>query len=197
MKPRICIYRNLNKLYRFLRPDDAIIAAMSTLSPAALKRQHRQYIAAAAAAEQTLLALMPKSMQHIRDAWQASLEAQGDFAADLYTNLFAIAPAAAELFPGDLTAQRQRLTRTLSQALELLEQPAELLLLLKASGVRHLHYQTIYAHFPLLGSALDNTLQQRLGERFIPAQREAWQVLFATMAAVMCGAMATALLDRA
>jgi hemoglobin-like flavoprotein len=170
---------------------------MSTLSPAAAKRLHRQYIAAAASAEQTLLALTPELMQHIRSAWENSLQAPGDFAADLYANLFAIAPAAAELFPGDLTAQRQRLTRTLSQSLELLEQPAELLLLLKASGVRHLHYQTIYTHFPLLGTALDTTLQQRLGAHFTSAQREAWQVLFATMAAIMCGAMATALLERA
>jgi hemoglobin-like flavoprotein len=169
---------------------------MTTSSPIT-KRQHRQYIAQAETAEQTLLALTPPVMQLIRTAWENSLAAPGDFAADLYANLFALAPAAAALFPGDLTEQRQRLTRTLSDALVLLERPQELLLLLKASGVRHVHYQSAYAHFPILGSALDNTLQQRLGERLLPEQREAWQVLYATMAAIMCGAMASALLERA
>ncbi|HSB98052.1 MAG TPA: globin domain-containing protein [Spongiibacteraceae bacterium] len=170
---------------------------MSTQSPTITKRQHRQYIAQAEAAEQTLLALTPPVMQLIRTAWEESLAAPGDFAADLYANLFALAPAAAALFPGDLTEQRQRLTRTLSDALVLLETPQQLLLLLKASGVRHVHYQSAYAHFPILGAALDNTLQQRLNERLAPAQREAWQLLYATMAAIMCGAMASALLDRA
>lgn len=170
---------------------------MSTSSPTALKRQHRQHIALAETAEQTLLELKPEAMRNIRNAWEASLVAPGDFAADLYTNLFALAPAAVALFPGDLTAQRQRLTRTLSEGIALLEQPQALVLLLKASGVRHIHYQTAYAHFPLLGEALDQTLQQRLGERFTESQRTAWQLFFSTMAAIMCGAMATALLERA
>lgn len=170
---------------------------MSIPSPTALKRQHRQHIAAVAAAEHTLLALAPETRQHIRAAWENSLQAPGDFAADLYANLFALAPDAASLFPGDLTAQRQRLTRTLSESLALLEKPEELLLLLKASGVRHVHYQSTYAHFPLLGAALDTTLQQRLGERFTSEQRRAWQVFYAAMATIMSGAMAAALLERA
>jgi hemoglobin-like flavoprotein len=167
-----------------------------SLSPAS-KRKHRQYIAQAEAAEQALLALEPDAMRHIRDAWESSLAAPGDFAADLYANLFTLAPPAATLFPGDLTAQRQRLTRMLSEGLALLETPQELLLLLKASGVRHVHYQAAYEHFPLLGEALDQTLQQRLGETFSLAQRDAWQHFFTTMAAIMCGSMATALLERA
>ena len=101
------------------------------------------------------------------------------------------------MFPGDLTQQRKRLTNTLSESLSLLNRPQELLLLLKASGVRHVHYGADYAHFPLLGRALDQTFRQRLGARFTPDHGQAWHLFYDSMADVLCGAMAAAVLERA
>ena len=124
----------------------------------------------------TLTTLKPQTVHHVRTAWEESRSAPGDFAADLYANLFAIAPTMASLFPGDLTQQRQRLTRTLTEGLALLDKPQELLLLLRASGVRHVHYHTEFEHFPLLGTALDSTLQRRLGENFTGDRRDAWHL---------------------
>ena len=161
------------------------------------RRLHRQYVAQASAAEHTLTALAPKTVHDIRIAWEESCAAPGDFAADLYRNLFAIAPTAANLFPGDLTQQRQRLTRTLTESLALLDKPQELLLLLRASGVRHVHYRTDFEHFPQLGMALDLTFQQRLEGRFDRQRRDAWRLFYSSMAAVMCAAMAAVLLEQA
>lgn len=170
---------------------------MSTLELATKSRQHRQHIARAKAAERRLAALSPEAVGLIRDAWELSRQAPGDFAAQLYENLFALAPAATSLFPGDLTQQRKRLTNTLSESLSLLNRPQELLLLLKASGVRHVHYGADYGHFPLLGRALDQAFRQRLGARFTPEHAQAWHLCYDSMADVLCGAMAAAVLERA
>lgn len=161
------------------------------------KDRYRQYRADAAASETVLTTLSPVAVRHIREAWEESQAASGSFAADLYDNLFALAPSVAGLFPGDLTQQRQRLTRTLTESLVLLDEPQELLLLLRASGVRHLHYHTSFEHFPMLGTALETTFRQRLGKRYSADRREAWQLFYSSMAAVMCGAMAAALLEKA
>jgi hemoglobin-like flavoprotein len=170
---------------------------MSTpLSPAD-KRQLRQQIAAGQTAEQFLISLSAEVRQRIHATWERALAAPGAFAADLYANLFALAPAAANLFPGDMSAQQLRLTKTLTDAITLLSKPQELLLLLKASGVRHIHYQATFAHFPVLGTALDSTFQQRLGATFTADERTAWQEFYVAMATVMCAAMASATLERA
>lgn len=170
---------------------------MSTPLSTADKRQLRQQVAAGQAAEQTLISLPPEVRQHIHSTWERAVAAPGAFAADLYANLFALAPAAANLFPGDMSAQQLRLTKTLTDAITLLTKPQELLLLLKASGVRHIHYQATFAHFPVLGTALDNTFQQRLGDTLTSDERIAWQQFYVVMATVMCGAMASATLERA
>lgn len=169
---------------------------MSKANDPISRRQTRQYVALAAAAEQVLTTLSAETTHLVRSCWNESNAAPGEFAAELYAHLFALAPEAARLFPGDLTHQRQRLTRTLSESLALLDTPQELLLLLKASGVRHVHYHTEFGHFPLLGSALGIAFEQRLGERFTRERREAWHLYYTSMAAVMCGAMAATLMER-
>jgi hemoglobin-like flavoprotein len=169
---------------------------MRAMSPARAPST-RQLLAKAADAEASLLALPPGVAAILRDSWRECGAAPGDFAEDLYANLFALAPAVAALFPADLGEQRGRLTHTLNECIALLDRPADLLQLLKASGVRHLHYRTEFAHFPLLGQAFTQTLRQRLGTRFAPAIESAWTLLYQTMTAIMAGAMAGANAERA
>lgn len=170
---------------------------MSSSTSEITRQRHRQYRQDAAAAEAALARLSPATIRHIREAWDAAHAASGNFAADLYANLFALAPAAAGLFTGSLERQQQRLTRTLAESLALLEKPQELVLLLRASGVRHVQYGTGFEHFALLGAALDTTFRQRLGKGFSPARRKAWKTLFAHMSAIMCGAMGNTLMAQA
>lgn len=170
---------------------------MPATNPTSKTRQHRERLARARAAERRLVGLAPESVDLICAAWELSLRARGDFATQLYAKLFELSPAAAQLFPGDLTHQRQRLTRTLSESVALLKRPQELVLLLKASGVRHLHYRVRYSHFPLLGQALHATFRHRLGKRYTPAHREAWDLMFDAMTDIMCGAMAATEVERA
>lgn len=147
--------------------------------------------AAVRKAEQTLLQLDAESRAHIRRSWQQALSAPGDFAADFYAALFAAAPAVASLFPGDMTEQRSRLTQTLREAIELVDSPAELLLLLRATGVRHLHYRVEHAHFALVGQALLATVMARAPDINV-AGRKAWSQFYAAMSTIMRGGMAQA-----
>lgn len=147
--------------------------------------------AAVRKAEQTLLQLDAQSRERIRESWQQALSAPGDFAADFYAALFAAAPAVASLFPGDMTEQRSRLTQTLREAIELVDSPQELLLLLQATGVRHLHYRVEHSHFALVGQALLATVMAR-APAIDAAGRKAWSQFYAAMSTIMRGGMARA-----
>jgi len=158
------------------------------------RAQAKPSVAAVRKAEQNLLQLDAESRQRIRESWQQALSAPGEFAADFYAALFAAAPAVAGLFPGDMTEQRSRLTQTLRDAIELVDSPQELVLLLRATGVRHLHYRVEHAHFALVGQALLATISAR-APSIDAAGRKVWSQFYAAMSTIMRGGMATAASD--
>lgn len=145
-----------------------------------------------AAAEQWLMSIPGDTAGLIESAWHAAANAPGDLAADFYHNLFAAAPGVIELFAGDMTEQKGRLTHTLAETVALVHNPEHLLLLLRASGVRHHHYQVKQAYFGVMRNILIDTIAIRGGELFTPAHREAWEGLFDNMATVMQHGMASA-----
>ena len=128
----------------------------------------------------------------IESAWVAAIESPGDFAADFYKHLFAAAPAVVELFAGDMTEQQGRLTHTLEETVALVHKPDHLLLLLRASGVRHHHYQVKYEYFGVMRDVLISTIALRAGAMFTPAHTSAWEGLFDNMAIVMQHGMSSA-----
>jgi hemoglobin-like flavoprotein len=145
-----------------------------------------------AAAEQWLLNISGDTAGLIESAWQSAAEAPGDLAADFYHNLFAAAPGVVELFAGDMTEQQGRLTHTLAETVVLVHNPEHLILLLRASGVRHHHYQVKHAYFGVMRNILIDTIAARGGELFTPAHRLAWEGLFDNMAIIMQHGMASA-----
>ena len=128
----------------------------------------------------------------IESAWIASIESSGDFAADFYKNLFAAAPAVVGLFAGDMTEQQGRLTHTLEETVALVHNPDHLLLLLRASGVRHHHYQVKYEYFGVMRDILINTIGSRACSVFTPEHKSAWEGFFDNMATVMQHGMSSA-----
>lgn len=145
-----------------------------------------------AAAEQWLMTIQGEIAALITSGWAAAITAPGDLAVDFYRKLFAAAPAVIELFSGDMTEQQGRLTHTLEETVALVHQPEQLLLLLRASGVRHHHYQVQQAYFGVMRNVLIDTLAERGGARFTAAHRSAWEGLFDHMATVMRHGMASA-----
>jgi len=144
------------------------------------------------AAEQWLMNIQEDIAGLITSGWAAAIAAPGELAVDFYRNLFAAAPAVIELFAGDMTEQQGRLTHTLEETVALVHQPEHLLLLLRASGVRHHHYQVQQAYFAVMRNILIDTLAVRGGAGFTAAHRAAWEGLFDNMATVMQYSMASA-----
>lgn len=144
------------------------------------------------AAEKWLMDINPDAAVLIESGWRAAIEAPGDFATDFYQNLFAAAPAVIELFSGDMTEQKGRLTHTLAETVVLIHNPKHLLLLLRASGVRHQHYQVKQAYFGAMRNILIDTIALRAGDSFTDEHRRAWEGFFDNMATVMQAGMAAA-----
>lgn len=145
-----------------------------------------------AAAELWLMNIQDDVAALIASGWDAATSAPGDLAVDFYQNLFAAAPGVIGLFAGDMTEQQGRLTHTLGETVALVHEPEHLLLLLRASGVRHHHYQVQQAYFGVMRNILIDTLAARAGASFTPAHRAAWEGLFDNMATVMQHGMASA-----
>jgi len=139
-------------------------------------------------AEQSLLSMAAAQRELIQSSWRSVLVAPGDFASEFYAALFERAPAVAALFPGDMREQQQRLTQTMSDAIELVATPQELVMLLRATGVRHLHYRVDPAHFALLGEVLCDTIAAR-DQAFDVATDVAWREFYAAMSIIMRGGM--------
>jgi hemoglobin-like flavoprotein len=144
------------------------------------------------AAELWLLDIGEEQARMVKAGWQAAIDAPGDFGGDFYRALFSVAPGVIGLFAGDMTEQQGRLTHTLAETVELVDQPETLLLLLRASGVRHHHYEVKHAYFSVMRTTLIDTIASRAGAMFDAAHRQAWEAMFDNMAVIMQDGMAAA-----
>lgn len=147
---------------------------------------------AARTAEQWLVDLSTESRARLGTLWHASQSARGSFAADFYGALFTASPPVAELFPGDPESQQGMLVETLGEAVRLCAQPQQLVLLLRAAGVRHHHYRVKQDYFALMEHALMDTLHNRLGAGFSDDDEALFRNWFHNAALVMRHAMAGA-----
>ena len=74
---------------------------------------------------------------------------------------------------------------TLQVAVQYLDRLDELVPIIEQLGVRHARYGVQPAHYPIVGSALLWTLEQRLGAGFTPAVRSAWTTVYELLATRM------------
>lgn len=136
-------------------------------------------------AEAWLEQAAPETRAIISQAWAEALAAEGELAEDFYARVFAAEPALTALFPGDMSEQKQLLTRSITTALDLIDDVDALLLLLRASGARHAHYGVAERQFDVLGKALLETIAARAGPAFSGAHEQAWAAYYSAMSAVM------------
>lgn len=108
-----------------------------------------------------------------------------EFGRCFYARLFALAPAARSLFPEQMAAQEDKLSRTLVTALGLFEDPKTLSRELRRLGARHVLYGAAPLHYMLVGQALTEALGTLAGDRFGPPERAAWQRVYGYIAAEM------------
>lgn len=96
-----------------------------------------------------------------------------DFATRFYDRLFEVAPQVAVLFD-DVSAQRRKLTDELGAMVALLGDLGSLEARATELGERHRGYGVRAAHYRVARQVMVESLELELGERFGPAEHEAW-----------------------
>ncbi|MEE7489081.1 globin family protein [Methylobacterium oryzae] len=136
--------------------------------------------------------MTPEQVRLVQDSF-AKVRPIAGTAADLfYDRLFEIAPRVRDLFPGDMTEQKQKLMAMLGLAVANLNRPDTVVPALQDLGRKHAAYGAQDSHYAPVGAALLWTLEQGLGPDFTPEVREAWAETYALVAGVMKQAAAGA-----
>ena len=102
-----------------------------------------------------------------------------------YAILFERNPELRLLFANDINLQTRMLTSMLSSLVKGLNRTPEIAGGLRALGRRHDGYQTTFADYEKVGTALLLTLEEFLGDDFTADVREAWIAVYGTISAIM------------
>jgi len=121
----------------------------------------------------------------IRRGFSAAASDADCFTAAFYERLFELAPTLRQLFPADLSSQRDKLKHMLAVLVADLDRPGALAPALAKLGDRHRSYGVVKTDFIVVGQALIDTLAAHLGEQFGPADRSAWTALYGRITAIM------------
>lgn len=111
------------------------------------------------------------------------------FAEAFYDTLFALAPAARDLFPDDLSEQRRKLmaelTTMITMATSMVEGELDHFVdRAHALGRRHVRYGATAEHYRVVGTALLATLASSI-ETWDDAHQAAWSRLYTLVASTM------------
>ena len=112
-----------------------------------------------------------------------------DAAAEMfYARLFEIAPQVRPLFKGDMTEQGAKLMATLGAVVNGLKDLDAIVPVAEKLAVGHVAYGVKAEHYPFVGAALIDTLQQGLGDDFSADVQSAWETAYGTLSGVMIAA---------
>jgi hemoglobin-like flavoprotein len=127
---------------------------------------------------------------------QASFERLGPqlpaMAARFYQELFQKDPALRSLFATDLTEQRARFARKLTEIVAAIPRLDDLLAHTRTLGARHAGYGVRTADYQTVGAALLAALAAVLGDSFDAQTRQAWALAYNLVAETMLEGAAAA-----
>ncbi|HJW08388.1 MAG TPA: globin family protein [Holophagaceae bacterium] len=112
--------------------------------------------------------------QLVQSTWTLVIPIRDAAAAIFYEALFERDPALRDLFPQDLAEQKRKLMAAVSAAVVGLNQPEQLIPMLRDMGRKHLAYGVQDKDYETVGAALLWTLEKGLGEDWTPEVAEAW-----------------------
>jgi hemoglobin-like flavoprotein len=129
--------------------------------------------------------MTPEQKELVQSNWK-DVEPISETAADLfYGKLFELDPAVRSMFKGDMKEQGKKLMQMIGVAVHGLDNLGELTPAIAAMGKRHTGYGVEDSHYETVGEALLWTLDQGLGEKFTADAKEAWTIVYTTLATVM------------
>ena len=104
---------------------------------------------------------------------------------DFYNRIFTVAPGLRGLFPDDMTHQRKVVLATLVLVRKSLRNLEGLIPTLRALGARHVGYGAQPEHYPVVGRALIEAMENVAGDawrrEYTTAWAEAYNVIVAEM----------------
>jgi len=129
--------------------------------------------------------MTPVQKQLVKDSW-AKVAPISETAAELfYGRLFEVYPEVKPLFKGDMKEQGRKLMAMLTTAVNGLENLPALIEPLKKMGADHAGYGVKDEDYDKVADAFLWTLEQGLGEGFTPDVKDAWVIVYTTVAGVM------------
>jgi len=105
-----------------------------------------------------------------------------EFARRFYDELFALDPDARELFPDDMTVQRQKLFRELDEIAHAIPDLQRFVDRATQLGIEHVDFGVQAKHYRAFGSVLMSVLAEVYGDDFTPELREAWDMAYRLVA---------------
>lgn len=136
--------------------------------------------------------MTPEQKELVQSNWQDVAPISEKAAELFYGKLFELDPDVRSMFKGDMKEQGKKLMQMLGVAVAGLDNLGELTPAVAALGKRHVGYGVADSHYATVGAALLWTLEQGLGEKFTAEAKEAWTVVYTTLADVMKTAAAEA-----
>jgi hemoglobin-like flavoprotein len=104
---------------------------------------------------------------------------------EFYARLFAVAPGVRVLFPRDMQTQKTMLLSALVLLRKSLRDLDAIVPTLRQLGARHVAYGARPEHYPVVGSALIESMAAIAGPAWTPAYEEAWGAAFEIVAGTM------------
>ncbi len=129
--------------------------------------------------------MTPDQVQLVKRSFAAVAPISEQAAALFYGRLFEIAPELRTLFNGDMTEQGRKLMSVIAVAVGSLDRLPDLLPVVQDLGRRHAGYGVKDEHYATVGAALLWTLDKGLGAAFTAEVKEAWTLVYTTLADVM------------
>jgi hemoglobin-like flavoprotein len=123
--------------------------------------------------------MLTEHQQHlVQSSFEVLVENVDVAAQTFYDHLFALDPSLKSMFQEDSRVQGRKLMQMFLTLVNGLNQPDNLMPELSALGKRHVTYGVKPEHFPVVGKALLQTVEQALGDDFTPDMANAWQITY-------------------
>lgn len=129
--------------------------------------------------------MTPQQIELVQSSFAKVAPISEQAAALFYARLFELAPQVQPLFRGDMTEQGRKLMAMLANVVNGLTQLEVVVPAAQKLAQRHVAYGARPEHYPVVGTALLDTLSQGLGKDFTPEVREAWTAAYGTLSGVM------------
>lgn len=132
--------------------------------------------------------MTPEQVTMVQESWEKVVPIQ-DTAADLfYGKLFELDPSLRPLFPENMSEQKRKLMLMITTAVRGLNDLAAIVPAVQAMGRRHKNYKVTAPMYDTVGAALLDTLEKGLGDGWSEELKEAWVLVYTTLAKTMIDA---------